>query len=316
NSTRGGACGTRTPRSSTPQREGGIEGRSPDKAEGRIRGNGRQSRILVRATSSFPGALRLPGLRRYTATGGACRTRTPRSSIPQRERGIEGVARIRPKAASGEWAPITDARARDILVPGCASLTRATQVPHARRRLQNPNPSLLDPPTGEGNRGGSPDKAEGRIRGVGANHGCSCARHPRSRVCFAYPGYAGTPRPVAPAEPEPSPLDPPTGEVNRGGSPDKAESRIRGNGAQPRILVRATSSFPGALRLPGLRSYTTTGGACRTRTPHSSIPPTGEGNRGGSPDKAEGRIRGMGATTDARARDILIPGFDRTQACL
>src|SRR5690606_40268471 len=103
-------------------------------------GSGRQSWILVRATSSFPGALRLPGLRRYTATGGACRTRTPRSSIPQRERGIEGR---------------------------------------------------------------SPDKAEGRIRGMGANHGYSCTRHPRSRVRFAYPGYAATPRPVAPAEPEP-----------------------------------------------------------------------------------------------------------------
>src|SRR5690606_30273285 len=135
------------------QRERGIEGRSPDKAEGRIRGNGRQSRILVRATSSFPGALRLPGLRRCTATRGACRTRTPRRASPNGRGESRGVARIRPEAASG---------------------------------------------------------------GMGANHGYSCARHPRSRVRFAYPGYAATPRPVAPAEPEPLAAPLPTGEVNRG----------------------------------------------------------------------------------------------------
>src|SRR5690606_29394162 len=42
-------------------------------------------------------------------------THSPR--LAQRERGIEGVARIRPKAASGEMGATTDARARDILVP-------------------------------------------------------------------------------------------------------------------------------------------------------------------------------------------------------
>src|SRR5690606_21219886 len=112
------------------------------------------------------------------------------SSIPQGESGIDGVARIRPEAASG---------------------------------------------------------------GMGANHGYSCARHPRSRVRFAYPGYAATARPVAPAEPEP--LTP------------RSPQRERGSEGGARIRPKAASGD-------------------------------------------------MGATTDARAHDILVPGFDRTQACI
>src|SRR5690606_20941892 len=171
-----------------------------------------------------------------------------------RERGIEGRSPDKAEGRiRGNWAPITDARARDILVPGCASLTRATQVHRDRWRLQNPNPSPRLSQRERGIEGRSPDKAEGRIRGMGANHGYSCARHPRSRARFAYPGYAATPRPVAPAEPEP--LTP------------RSPQRERGIEGVARIRPKAAS---------------------------------GE----------------MGATTDARARDILVPGFDRTQPCL
>src|SRR5690606_22814839 len=140
------------------------------------------------------------------------------SSIPQGESGIDGVARIRPKAASG---------------------------------------------------------------GMGANHGYSCARHPRSRVRFAYPGYAGAPRPVAPAEPEPlTPRSPQRERGIEGRSPDKAEGRIRGNWA-PITAARARD-----ILVPGCASLTRATQVHRDRwrlqnpNPSPLDPPTGEGNRG------------------------------------
>src|SRR5690606_31323153 len=87
-----------------------------------------------------------------------------------------GPARSPDKAEGrirGNWAPITDARARDILVPGCASLTRATQVHRDWWRLQNPNPSLLDPPNGRGE-----SRGVARIRPKAASGGIG----PQSRM--------------------------------------------------------------------------------------------------------------------------------------
>src|SRR5690606_28573524 len=80
-----------------------------------------------------------------------------------------------------------------------------------------PEPLAPPSPNGRGeSRGVARIRPEAASGGMGANHGYSCARHPRSRVRFAYPGYAATPRPVAPAEPEPLAAPLPTGEVNRG----------------------------------------------------------------------------------------------------
>src|SRR5690606_14795792 len=210
-----------------------------------------------------------------------------------RERGIEGRSPDKAEGRiRGNWAPITDARARDILVPGCASLTRATQVHRDRWRLQNPNPSPRLSQRERGIEGRSPDKAEGRIRGMGGKHGYSGARHPRCRVRFAYPGYAGTPRPAAPAEPEPPHPPSPNGRGESRGvarrRPEAASGEMGANHGYscarlPRSRVRF--AYPGSAGTPR---------PVAPAEPEPSLldPPTGEGNRGGSPDKAEGRIRG------------------------
>src|SRR5690606_23514037 len=135
-----------------------------------------------------------------------------------------------------------DTRARDILVPGCASLTRATQVHRDRWRLQNPNPSPRLSQRERGIEGRSPDKAEGRIRGNWAPITDARARD------ILVPGCASLTRATQVhrdrwrlQNPNPSPR---LSQRERG---IEGVARIRpkaasGGWAPPRMRVRATSS--------------------------------------------------------------------------
>src|SRR5690606_32006306 len=197
-------------------------------------------------------------------------------------RATQWVARIRPKAASG-----VDASGGPL--PG----RRRSPERVSRVRFAYPGYAAGGKPAARGDASGLASALARQGRGalrlpglrsaaaapqrVATRHASPAPWYGRGAVRFAYPGYAV-------------------------GSPDKAEGRIRG-GRQRWPASRASSQsgtcVPGALRLPGLRSAAAA--PQRVATRHASPAPWH--GRGavrfaypryavGSPDKAEGRIRG------------------------
>jgi hypothetical protein len=157
-------------------------------------------------------------------------------------------------------------------------------------------PGLGPPSAGCGIPARSPDKAAGRIRGIGSHRrqGGTCMG-PRMR--FASPGYG-------PASHRPGLGPPSAGRGMPARSPDKAAGRIRGIGCAS-SAGRHVHGAPDALRLSGLRSCTLE--RLIADVPERESPRPNGRRAGASPGRGRGPHPGPDSTVGAATR-ALRPG--------